>query len=183
MAILRLGMTMSVDGFVADETGDLGILYTDFEVFVASEAMQREIAEVGAVVMGRHAFDLSRGDWTGYEYQVPIFVVTHQAPTEPLRGENENLVIHFVTDGLESAVRQAKAAAGEKVVVSMGGALTARQLLNLGLVDELQVDIMPILLRRGLRFFDGLDGEVTNLERVSVESINGRTSLRYWVTR
>jgi dihydrofolate reductase len=183
MAKLRLGMTMSIDGFIANHKGSSEPLYTDLASLRNSSYMQEEISETGAVVMGRHAYDMAHGDLTGYEFQVPIFVLTHNPPKQPIKGENDNLSVTFVTDGIENAVERAKTAAGDKYVVSIGGADTAHQLLNAGLVDELQVDIMPILLKRGLRFFDYLKGEAVELEKIKVREVGPRTSIRFRVLK
>ena len=94
--------------------------------------------------MGRHAYDLANGDFTGYEYQVPIFVVTHQPPQSVTKGQNENLTIAFVTDGIESAIEQAKVAAGEKDVTIVGGASIAQQVINARLFDEIQIGIWVV---------------------------------------
>ena len=183
MATVRLGMSMSVDGFVAGETGSSEPLYPDLLTLRDTDYMREEIEEVGAVVMGRHAYDMARGDLTGYEFQVPIFVVTHMPPVEPPKGQNDRLSVTFVTDGLERAVARAKVAAGEKQVVSMGGAATARQLLAAELVDEVQVDIVPILLHRGLRFLEAVVGTPVKLEKIKVREVGERTSLRFRIVR
>lgn len=82
-----------------------------------------------------------------YEFQVPIFVLTRTKPEKPPK-ENENLTFTFVAEGIEAAISQAKEAAGGKDVAIIGGASTAQQALRSGLVDELQIDIMPVLLYR-----------------------------------
>ena len=183
MAKVRLGMTISIDGFVADRAGDSGMLYPDLAELRDTDYMRREIDEAGAVLMGRHTFDMANGDLTGYEFQAPIFVLTHGAPDMQIKGLNDKLSVTFATGGLESAVRQAKAAARDKCVVSMGGPDTARQLLNAGLVDELQVDIMPVLLKQGLRFFDQLAGEAIRLEKIRLLEEGARISIRYRVLK
>ncbi len=181
MAKLRLGMTTSIDGFIADASGDSTSLYSNLNSLRDSEYMREEIEECGAVVMGRHAYDMAGGDLTGYEFQVPIFVLTHNPPAAPPKGQNDKLTVTFVTNSVESAVEQAKASAGDGYVISMGGADTAHQLLNAGLVDELQIDIMPILLKRGLRFLDNLDMGTLNLEKIKVREVGSSTSIRFQV--
>jgi dihydrofolate reductase len=101
----------------------------------------------------RQAYDLANGDFTGYEYQVPIFVLTHHPPEQAAKGQNDKLSVTFVTEGIQSVVEQAKAAAGEKDVTVIGGAMTARPSLNARLFDEIHIGIVPILLGSGLRFF------------------------------
>ena len=88
-----------------------------------------------------------------YEFQVPIFVLTHHPPSVAPK-QDEHLTFTFVTDGVESAVAQAKAAARDKAVQVVGGVSIAQQLLDAGLVDELHVDIMPVFLGIGLRSFE-----------------------------
>jgi len=112
-----------------------------------------------------------------YEFQVPIFVLTSHPPETPPR-QDERLTFTFVTDGLESAVSQARAAAGDQVV---GGASVVQQLLDAGLVDELVVDIMPVVLGGGLRFLEDFDQERVRLEKLGVDDIGPRTSLRFRV--
>jgi dihydrofolate reductase len=115
-----------------------------------------------------------------YEYQVPIFVLTAQPPAR-LPKENADLSFAFVTEGLESALRRAKMAAGSKQVTVVGGPTLIQTLLNVGMVDELEIDIVPVLLRSGLRLLDNLDATVS-LERLEVEALDqGRTALRYAV--
>ena len=82
MAKVIIGMTMSLDGFVNDRNGDLGRLYPDLEALRRTEILQEAIRTTGAVVMGRHAYDMAKGDFTGYEFQVPIFVLTHHVPVK-----------------------------------------------------------------------------------------------------
>ena len=118
-----------------------------------------------------------------YEYQVPIFVLTHQPPQSHPK-ETDQLTFTFVTDGIESAIRQARAAAGEKDVNIIGAASTAQQCLNAGLADELHVDMMPVLLGGGLRPFEGLDVNQIQLERLDVMALpGGRTHLKFRVVK
>jgi dihydrofolate reductase len=134
--------------------------------------------------MGRHAYDMGQGDFTGYEFQVPIFVLTHQAPPKPARGENERLKFTFVTDGIESAIDKAKAAAGDKDVTVVGGAQTFQQVLEKGLADEIEIGFMPILLGEGLRLFEHLDTRKIGLEKIRVmESAGGRTDIFFRVVK
>jgi dihydrofolate reductase len=105
-------------------------------------------------------------------------VLTHRAPDREPKG-NDRLSFTFVTDGLESAVAQATAAAGDRAVTVVGGADLNRQLLAAGLVDELRVDVMPVLLGSGRRLFDDVAG--TRLEKLRVEEAGGRTSLSFRV--
>src|SRR6476659_1058480 len=105
------GMTHSLDGFVSDAHGDVGRLYPDLGELRNTEMLQEEIRTTGAVVLGRHSYNMGDPDSfaDSYEYQVPIFVLTHHIPAKKPK-ENKKLSITFVTDGVESAIAKAKAA-------------------------------------------------------------------------
>jgi dihydrofolate reductase len=182
MGKVVLGMTMSLDGFINDRNGSVEALYPDLAELRDIDPLKESIQNTGAVVMGRHSFDMAEDpdSFAGnYEYQVPIFVLTHQPPMRHPK-ETDNLTFTFVTDGIESAVEQAKVAAGDKDVNIIGATSTAKQCLEAGLADELHVDIMPVLLGGGLRAFDGI-GE-GQLERIKVMELpGGRTHLRFRV--
>ena len=177
------GMTMSLDGFVGDAEGRAGQLFGDLSDWRHTERGRASIAATGAVLMGRRTFDMASDPdlfADHYEYQVPIFVLTAQPPAR-LPKANADLSFTFVSEGLESALRRAKMAAGSKQVTVVGGATLIQTLLNVGMVDELEIDIMPVLLRSGLRLLDNLDATVS-LERLEVEALDqGRTALRYAV--
>jgi dihydrofolate reductase len=183
MGKIVVGTTMSLDGFVNDRNGDVSRLYPDLGELRKTEMLQESIRTTGAVVMGRHAYDMAAGDFTGYEYQVPIFVLTHGAPAKAATGENERLTFTFVHDGIESAIEQAKAAAGEKNVSVIGGADTAQQCIRAGLVDEIEIGIVPVLLGEGLRFFEPMGRELIELESISVIESPGRIDLRFRVVK
>ena len=122
-----------------------------------SEASAEALADIfrstGAIVSGRRMFDVANG-WGGrHPIDVPVFVVTHTVPQEWVK---EGSPFTFVTDGLESAVKQAKHAAGDKIV-GVGGANVARQCIQLGLLDEIYVQLVPVLLGGGVRLFDRLE--------------------------
>jgi len=174
MAQVIAGMTMSVDGFVADETGSAGCLYPDLAALQGSEYMNGLIEATGAVIMGKRAFEMGDPDWHvgNYEFQVPIFVVTHEPPQIPPK-QDQRLTFTFVPEGIESAVIQAKAAAGDQSVQVIGGASVIRQLLHTGLVDELHVDIVPMLLGAGIQLFDSDSPEV-ELEKIDVQEKSER---------
>lgn len=177
------GMTTSLDGFVADESCRADCLSGDFEELRESAYMAAIVAETGAVLMGRRTFEMADDPdayATHYEFQVPIFVVTHRPP-DIRPQENDQLTFTFVSSGVEAAVAQAKAAAGDRAVTVVGGVNLIRQLLQAGLVDELQVDIMPVLLGAGLRMFDGLYARDVAIEKLGVDEIGARTSLRFRV--
>lgn len=186
MGKVVLGTTMSLDGFVNDRHGSVAALYPDLSDWRDTELGKESIQNTGAVVMGRNSYAMSEDpDWFAgnYEYQVPIFVLTH-TPPEKHPKETENLHFTFVTDGIESAIRQAKAAAGSKEVNIIGAPSTAQQCLKAGLADELHIDIMPVLLGDGLRFFHDLGMESIQLERIRVMELpGGRTHLRFRILK
>lgn len=186
MAKVILGITMSLDGYINDRGGSVDALYPDLETLRDTEPLKESIQNTGAVVMGRNAFamaedpDLYAGN---YEFQVPIFVLTHEVPKR-LPKETGKLTFTFVTDGIESAVGHAREVAGDKDIIIIGGASTAQQCLNAGLADELHIDIMPVLLCGGLRLFEDIGTEQIQLERIKViESPAGRTHLRFHVVK
>jgi dihydrofolate reductase len=184
VAKVIVGMTLSADGFVADQNGSAARLYPDLADLQGSAYMTTLIAETGAVLMGRKTFAMGDPDWYvgNYEFQVPIFVLTHRPP-QVLPAQGERLTFTFVTDGLESAVAKATAAAGGKAVQVVGGPAVARQLLRAGLIDELHIDVMPVLLGAGLRLLETSGLERVQLEKISVQEFGARTSLRFRLTR
>ena len=183
MGNVIIGTTMSLDGFMNDRNGDISRLYPDLEALRRTEMLQEEIRTTGAVVMGRRSYDMAAGDLTGYEYQVPIFVLTHHIPKGRVKGENERLTVTFVTEGVERAIERAKAAAVDKHVMVVGGANTAQQCLRAGLVDEIRIGIVPVLLGEGLRFFEPGVDEQMKMERKRVFESPTRTDLWFRVVR
>jgi dihydrofolate reductase len=157
------------------------------EVTASSPLLEEAMANAGAVVMGRNMFGGGPGPWgddpwNGWwgdepPFHVPVFVLTHheRAPLE-MRG---GTTFTFVTDGIESALAQAKEAAGERSVSLGGGAEVARQYLSAGLVDELQLNVVPVLLGAGERLFDDGAGAGLGLEPVLVVETPDVTHLRY----
>ncbi|MBI3167390.1 MAG: dihydrofolate reductase family protein [Chloroflexi bacterium] len=185
MGKVILGATISLDGFINDRNGSVDALYPDLADWRESEMGKESIHNTGAVVMGWNSYAMAEDpDWyVDYEYQVPIFVLTHQVPKKKPK-ETDTITFTFVTDGLESAIRQAKEAAGGKDVNIIGAANTAQQCLKAGLADELHVDIMPVLLCGGLRLFENMDMERIQLERIKVVELpGGRTHLRFRFVR
>ncbi|MBA3415130.1 MAG: dihydrofolate reductase [Chloroflexia bacterium] len=184
MATVIAGMTMSLDGFVADPNGGVERLYSDMDTLKDSATMNAIVEATGAVLMGRKTFEMGDPDsYVGnYEFQVPIFVLTHRPPRTPPK-QDERLTFTFVANGVASALEQAKAAAGEKAVQVVGGANVIQQLLREGLVDELHVDVMPVLLGGGLRLFEHLDPDRVRLEAIDVQAAGPRTSLTYRIVR
>ena len=183
MAKVIIGATMSLDWFMNDRHGDVSRMYSDFEALHSTEMLQEEIRTTGAVVMGRHAYNMAQGDLTDYEFQVPIFVLTHHIPQQVIKGENDKLTVPFVISGLQTAIAKAKAAAGDKHVMVVGGANTAQQCLRAGLVDEIHIGIVPVLLGEGLRFFEPPINEQLELERTRVFESPTRTDLWFRVVK
>lgn len=186
MSKVVVGMTMSLDGFVSDSRGSVDRLYPDFKSFQDSEPLRETIQKTGAVVMGKNAFAMAEDpDWYAhnYEFQVPIFVVTHKAPNKQPKA-TDKLSFTFVMDGVESAIRRAKLAAGEQDVTVIGGASTIRQCIKAGVADELHLDIMPILLGGGLRLFEDLGITPIQLERIDVVNLpTGRTHFKFRIVK
>jgi dihydrofolate reductase len=153
----------------------------------ASTAIAEEIlGGVGATIMGRNMFGGGpgpwRANWQGYwgdepPYHHPVFVLTHH-PRDPLELEG-GTTFQFVTDGIESALEQAKAAAGGKDVSVGGGATAVQQYLSAGLLDELLISVVPVVLGGGARLFDNLGEPVPRLRQVEAIEAPGVTHLRY----
>jgi len=178
------GMTMSLDGFVADADGNVDRLYADLADLQGTTYMTATIAETGAVIMGRKTFEMGDPDsYVGnYEFQVPIFVLTHHPPRIPPK-QDDRLTFTFVGDGIASAVAQAKAAAGDKAVQVVGGVSVIQQQLQARQVDELHIDIMPLFLGDGLRLFEHAALDRIDLETIGVETVGQRTGLRFRIVR
>ena len=186
-------MTMSVDGFVADRHGHVGDVMRwymasgDTEVRtggrdpmtlrMSAASAQHYLAltaTLGAVLTGRRTFETA-GGWGGRHAWGPAFVLTHRVPEGWPRPDS---TVTFVTDGLESAVRQAKQAAAGKAV-GVHGARTIRQLLDADLLDELQLDVAALLLGDGVRLFDERRALPMTLGTPTVVAGTGVTHLRY----
>src|SRR5215213_3246712 len=161
------------------------------ETNVDNEIVEEALARVGATVMGRRMFSGGEGPWEddpnpdawwGDEppFHHPVFILTHHA-REPVVKEG-GTTFTFVTDGIESALDQAQAAAGDKDVAIAGGANVAQQYLKAGLLDELQLHVAPILLGNGVRLFENHVGSnAPKLERTRVIESLAATHLRYRV--
>ena len=180
MGNVIVGMSMSLDGYINDRSGGVDKLYPDFAEMVESDMLKDAIDHTGAVLMGRRTFAMAEPDSYAdtYEFQNPIFVLTHEPPQKHPK-ENANLTFTFVTDGIESAVAQAKAAAGDKDVTVVGGASTIQQVLRAGLADELHIDILPVLLNGGTKLFEQLGEEPIMLEKIDVREMSVRTAVRF----
>jgi dihydrofolate reductase len=195
-------MSISLDGFVAgpdqSEQNPLGIGGRELHLWhlpgeaaatpVDVELTKELLTPKGAYVMGRNMFGPIRGEWTGDwrgwwgdepPYHAPVFVLTHHA-REPIEMEG-GTTFHFVTTGFDDAFAQASEAAGGKGVDIAGGASAVRQALAAGVVDELLLDIAPVLLGSGERIFD----ETTSAVRLEVAEVlpsPNATHIRYRVS-
>lgn len=180
------GMTTSLDGFINDDNGSAEALSPDFSELLDTPSFKEQVQNTGAVIMGRHVYEMADPFlWANddYEFQVPILVLTHTPPVKHPKG-NDKLSFTFVTDGIESAIAQAKKAAADKDVLIIGGASTIQQCLNSGLCNELQIDMMPVLLGKGLRLFEYIDTDKVKLERTKVEETTSiRTTITFRVTK
>ncbi len=159
-----LDMAMSLDGFVSAPDNDSGGLYDWYFQEPRGPADRNPeivaglIKTTGAIIMGRRAY--GQGNEEGFvenPYRCEHYVLTHTPPAQPAQGDTS---FTFVTDGPESALRQAKAAAGNRHVVVAGGADTAQQFLRAGLLDEVHLHVVPVVLGAGLRLFDHLDAPI-----------------------
>ena len=198
MTKVYTGASMSLDGYIAGpaETGfeHLFKWYGNGEVEVptthpeltvrmtpaSAEHFRNLIDMTGALVVGRKLFDSTNGWGGNHPMGVPVVVVTHRVPEGWPR---DDAPFTFVTDGIEHAVEQARALAGDKVVGVNGGTI-ARQCLEAGLLDEIWVDLVPVLLGGGTPFFDRVQGAPVELEGpLSVVQGTDVTHLRYRVRR
>jgi dihydrofolate reductase len=193
-------LTITADGYAAglDQTeqrpfgADGGDGWGDrlhawaFDDRAESEAEAALLAAADAFIMGRNMFGPVRGEWdrewNGWwgedpPYHGPVFVLTHHArDPQPMEG---GTTFHFVTDGIESAMAQARAAVGDGVISVHGGASTINQYLAAGMVDELRLHIVPFTLGAGTRLFDGVPP--LDLEQVSARVASTVTHITYRV--
>lgn len=158
------------------------------EVNASTPVFEESLQNIGAAVMGRNMFGPIGGgawgdqQWTGWwganpPYHYPVFVVTHH-PRKPVEMEG-GTTFHFVTDGIESALDQAKKAADGKDVMLWGGGQVAQQYLAAGLLDELELHVVPVLLGGGSRLLDNLGDADVRLEQVRAVEAPGVTHLKY----
>ena len=197
MSKVVTSMSMSLDGYVADRNDGVGEVFdwymnsgeveihtggSDPMTFKVSgpsaEHLRRLTSGLGAMLTGRRTFDVAHG-WGGNHAWGVAFVLTHHIPAGWPRPDS---TVHFVTDGIESAVSQARTAAAGKNV-GVHGADTIQQLLNAGLLDEIHVDIAAVLLGSGVRLFDHLAGTPVVLGNPTVIQGVGVTHLRYPVRK
>jgi dihydrofolate reductase len=198
MSEVIANMSMSLDGFVADTndgieqvfgwygSGDVAVpTAVEWATFQTSEAsagvLRHGLATIGALIGGRRLFDLTSG-WNGlHPMGVPVFIVTHRDADDWVQA-HPDAPFTFVTDGIESAVAQAKAAAGDKNV-AVASPTIVRECLDAGLLDAMQVDLVPVLLGQGIPFFGELAKSPVQLDGPTVVEGQGVTHLTYRVRR
>jgi len=212
MSKLRLGIAMSLDGYVAgcdqSEENPLGRGGMELHewlfplqafqesrggaggvVNASSTVVEERRANIGATIMGRNMFGPVRGPWPDESwrgwwgedppYHHPVFVLTHY-PHEPLEMKG-GTTFHFVSNGIESALTQAKDAARERDVWLAGGASVVNQYLAARLVDEIDVSIAPLILGGGARLFEGLGRGTLELTQIRAVDAPGVTHVKYEV--
>jgi len=196
-----LDITMSLDGFIAGPNdgierplGDGGERLHDWifggrtdstlpaghypKSATDADVLAEMFRTTGAIVMGRRWFDNGERPWgNNPPFHVPVFVLTHHARETVTRGTT---TFTFVTDGIESALQKAQAAAGEKNV-TVGSANTAQQFLKAGLLHEIQIHLVPLLLCTGVRLFDHIGTNQIKLESTRVIESPGVAHLRFRV--
>ncbi len=213
MTRLSFNISMSLDGFITgpdpgpeqplgaggEQLHEWGVKLASWrdahgleggEVSADSEVLEETMSAAGSTIMGRSMFGGGEGPWGDDPWQgwwgeeppfgVPVFVLTHH-PREPLVLQGTTFT--FVTDGIESALDQAKAAAGDKDVALAGGADVFQQYLKAGLVDEFQLHVVPLLLGDGVRLFDDGAGAGAAVEPDRVIESPAVTHIRYRVVK
>ena len=213
MSRLRFQISMSLDGFIAgpnqseeDPLGEGGMQLHEWvirlaawrkphgeeggEVNVSNKVLEESLENIGATVMGRNMFGgegpWGEDPWDGWwgddpPFHTPVFIVTNHA-REPV-SKDGGTTFTFVTDGIGSALDQAREAAGGKDVALGGGANVAQQYLKAGLIDEVQIHLVPVLLGDGARLFDNLGDAEIRLECTRAVEAPGVTHLTYRVVR
>ena len=198
MGTISAGFSMSLDGFIAGENDDVSRVFawmsqgdtdmnvpsgdTVFELQMSEEDAgnyQEQMTQIGAIISGRRMFDVA-GAWGGsHPMGVPVVVLTHSVPQE---WDYEGSPFTFVSDGIKSALEKAKEIAGGKSI-GVGGADITRQFLKLGLLDEIGIDLVPVLLGQGVRLFEYIGIEPIELETTSVSKAPGVIHLTFQVCK
>ena len=198
MGLVISNLSMSLDGFIEDANGRVDRVFewysagpvemksanpdVSFRLSADDAAFfTQTVASIGALIAGRKLFDVARG-WNGvHPAGVPVFVVTHRIPT-PQEFPHPDAPFTFVTDGVESAIAQAKMTAGDKDV-SIASPSIAQQALNAGLLDVITIDLAPVLLGSGTPYFARLASTPVRLDEPEVRRGSRVTHLRYRVLR
>lgn len=197
-------VSMSLDGFIAPESLDdlMGRQWMELQQWVFPQRFFREnlklgeggeegrdndilrqtFERTGASVMGKRMFDGGEQGWPEEApFHTPVFVVTHEK--RDLWERPGGTTFHLVNDGIEAALEQARAVAGDRDVRIAGGGATILEYMNAGLIDEFSIALSPVLFGSGIRLFEGVDAERVALEPVHVESSPRVTHLTYAVRR
>ena len=188
MSTVVFDTSMSLDGYMTaagrtpeEPMGQGGLQLVEWTS--DRDYLERNVASLGAVIAGRVTYDTSLPWWgpdgPSGSARRPVFVVTHDEPDDSPEGG----VYRFVTDGIESALRQAREAAGDKIVTVMGGADLGRQYLAAGLVDEISIHLVPVLFGSGTPMFQPLDLGHVQLELVETVESPLATHLRYRIVK
>ena len=194
MSKLTADISMSIDGFITDPTASLGTPLEgddpgrlhDWMFDGKTDADAEVVAELydstGAILIGKRMFDAGFEPWGDPPpFQRPVFVLTHEVRDAlPMQG---GTTYHFVVEGIEAALKQARVAAGGKNVSIWGGADIVRQYLRAGLLDEIQIHVAPVLVGAGLRLFDDLGPNQIELRATRCIQTPGATHLRYEVVK
>ncbi|MFB7719114.1 MULTISPECIES: dihydrofolate reductase family protein [unclassified Nocardia] len=195
-------VSMSLDGFIAPESAEelMGKQWMELQQWVfplrffrengglgqgGEEGHENDIARAtfertGASVMGKRMFDAGEKAWPeDAPFHTPVFVVTHERrePWKRLGGTT----FHFINDGIETALDQARAAAGDRDVRIAGGGTAILEYLNAGLIDEFSIALSPVLFGTGIRLFEGIDASRIALEQINAEPGKRATHLTYAV--
>jgi dihydrofolate reductase len=186
MGAVEVDISMSLDGFITGPNekgaglGDGGEVLHDWAWKDADRSRLLDdalFATAGAVITSRKIYEGTGGWGEDGFFQMPVFVLTHHPHDVVVKGKTS---FTFVTDGIESAIAQARAAAGEKKVHIMGGASVVQQALNTGLVDSLHLHVAPIVFGAGTKLFDNL-AQPIELERTGIVESECATHLRFRV--
>jgi dihydrofolate reductase len=195
MGKVMTNLSMSLDGFIAGPNDDVHQVFAwtmsgDSDIPVqggrlvlkvspqSAELIEESLQTTGAMVAGRRMFDIAKA-WGGNPPFAPCFIVTHTVAPEWVK---EGSPFTFVTDGVESAIRQAKHAAGDKHVAVATASIT-QQCLKAGLLDEIHIDLAPVLLGAGIRLFEHLGAEPIELERIQVIEAPDVTHLSFRIVK
>lgn len=172
-----LDISMSLDGFICGPDDELERIHA----WIFSDKTDRDEAvlneyfdALGAGLMGRRMFEdgVKKQGWDGWvdnpPFQIPVFVLSHDVPDKL---SESNSIYTFITDGIESALAQAKAVAGDKNVGVLGGANIAQQYIQAGLIDEIHIHLVPVLLAVGIRLFEHIGVQHIELNHIrTIES-------------
>ena len=191
MSKVVLEMTISLDGIAAGPEVSLehalgkGGARLHHWVFDGKSEVDVKMIEdlmktTGAVILGRKTFDVGLQYWKDTPFPVSSFVLTHEKRDRQVMKSG---VFNFVNDGIESALRQARAAAGDKNVVVMGGADVAQQYVKAGLLDYLHIHMVPVLMNEGVRLFEHTGAAQIELETRSMVASPNATHYKFKVVR